>query len=69
MGKVIYPKKNKIVNDVRVIDPTPIWIGTTDENPGIKRIMTTEEAESWLKEDPEHRRLKSYTTAGVLRQA
>lgn len=69
MGNVIYPeKRKKIINDVKVINPTPIWIGTTDENPHIKRLMTTEEAETWLKEDPHNRKLTAFTTAGKLRQ-
>jgi hypothetical protein len=68
MGKVIQPdKKNPVINDVKVLDPTPIWIGTTKDT-NIKRMMTANEAEKWVKEDPHNRKLTAYTTAGKLRQ-
>jgi len=68
MGKVVYPnKKTSSSHKVKVIDPTPIWIGTTKNN-NIKRMMTAEEAERWVKEDPHNRKLTAFTTAGKLRK-
>jgi len=76
MGRVIYPKrkgtviqlnKSRMYHDVRVIDPTPIWIVTV-EGSDIKRYMSAEEAEQWIKGDPENRRLRAFSTAGNLQQ-
>ena len=66
MGKVIN-LKDKHVGKIRVLDPKPIWVGTVDGKK-LHRYMNAEEAERWIKEDPTHRSLKSYTTAGNLQQ-
>ena len=59
--------KQPTINDVRVVDPTPVWIGYENHS-AIKHFMNTELAEKWLKEDPANRSLKMETTAGELRQ-
>ena len=59
--------KPPTLNDVRVVDPTPVWVGYEKHSP-IKHFMNTDLAEQWLKEDPANRSLKMQTTAGALRQ-
>jgi len=55
-------------HDVRVIDPTPVWMGIDRNSPAIQYFMNTEVAEAWMKEDPKNRTVKLNTTAGQLRQ-
>ena len=47
-GKV----KKKILpparGSVRIIDPTPVWVGMK-EGSGIKRLMQTDEAQDWIR--------------------
>ena len=33
--------------EVRVLDPTPVWVGMKDGS-NIKRMMSTEDAERWI---------------------
>ena len=55
MGYVKRPYQKDPIGDVRVFDAKPIWIGSSDKTPHIKRMMNTEEAESWVKESPDRR--------------
>jgi len=67
MGQYMEPKP-KTRHDVRVVDPTPVWIGVDKRSPATQHIMNTQQAEKWIKEDPTNRKLKMETTAGRLRQ-
>jgi len=61
-------RKPKVLNDVQVIDPTPVWVGYDARSPTIKHFMNVDIAEAWYKEDPVNRSVKLKTTAGQLRQ-
>jgi len=52
MGFIKRKVQKHTVGSIRVVDPRPVWIGTTDEAPHIKRMMSAEEAERWVKEAP-----------------
>jgi len=65
MGTV-KPKK-KLINDVKVIDPKPVWVVSiiTESGKKIDKFMQTEEAEKYMKAG---HKVKLYTKAGDLRQ-
>jgi len=67
MGQIQYPKQ-KTKHDVRVVDPTPVWVGVDSRSPATHYFMQAHIADAWLKEAPEYRSVKLKTTAGALRQ-
>lgn len=55
MGYMLRRYQKDKIGEIRTMDPKPIWIGTSDKTPHIKRMMTAEEAERWVKESPDRR--------------
>jgi len=46
-------KRTEMKGKIRVVDPSPVWVGTRPET-SIKRFMPSDKAEEWMKSDPTH---------------
>jgi hypothetical protein len=54
MGYVKHKIQKEIEGEIRLFD-IPLWVGSSDKTPYIKRIMTRREAAEWVKESPDRR--------------
>ena len=51
-------KKNEMQGEIRVVDPSPIWVGFREDT-HIKRYMSLNKAEEFIRENPNNQiRLK-----------
>jgi len=55
VGFIRKKREKDMIGEIRILDTKPIWVGTSDKTPHIKRMMIAEEAEDWVKGSPDRR--------------